>query len=154
MKITKNILLCVYKDMVDDLQLQWQITSMDCYPDFSGAKDYVFNVHWDCLTYYSGISGGPLYGRSFSVTKVPANTGEFTPYTGLKEPIVLSWVWDVIGSETKYEYEKASFSQIYNKLVPPIVQLPIPWVPDVFPVVSGSEQLLSVPSGSLEIMPL
>jgi hypothetical protein len=76
-----------------------------------------------------------LYGRSFSVTKVPISTGEFTPYTGLKEEQVLSWVWNVIGSETKYDYEKASFSQIENQLVPPIVQPPLPWIPDVFPVI-------------------
>jgi hypothetical protein len=94
-----NILSCVYLNMGDEIQLQWRVTAMDCYPDFSGAKDYVFNVHWDCLTYYSGISGGPLYGRTFSVTKMPELTGEFIPYTGLNEEMVLSWVWDVMGSE-------------------------------------------------------
>ena len=122
--------------MAEDIQLQWRVTSMDCYPNFSGAKDYVFNVHWDCLTYYSGISGGPLYGRTYSVTEVPTNTGEFTPYTGLTEPMVLSWVWNVMGSGSKYNYEQISLSQIYNQLVPPVVQPPIPWVPDVFPVIA------------------
>ena len=137
--------------MADDLQLQWQITSMDCYPDFSGAKDYVFNVHWDCLTYYSGISGGPFYGRTFNVTKIPEITGEYIPYTGLNEQMVLSWVWDVIGSG-KYDYEQTSFSQIYNQLIPPVIQLPLPWMPDVFPVVSGAN--LSSPSEPVKFISL
>jgi len=114
--------------MNDDVQLQWRVTAMDCYPNFSGAKDYVFNVHWDCLTYYSGISGGPLYGRTFSVTKMPELTGEFIPYTGLNEEMVLSWVWDVMGSEKKYNYEQKSYAEIYNQLIPPVIQLPLPWI--------------------------
>ena len=59
--------------MSEDMQLKWKVTAMDCYPVFSGATDYVFNVHWDCLSYYNGISGGPYYGRVYSVTSVPAS---------------------------------------------------------------------------------
>jgi hypothetical protein len=45
--------------MSEDMQLKWKVTAMDCYPEFSGATDYVFNVHWDCLSYYNGVSGNP-----------------------------------------------------------------------------------------------
>jgi hypothetical protein len=119
--------------MSDNIEVTWKVTAMDCYPTFSGQKDYVFNVHWDCLSYYSGISGGPFYGRSNSVTMLGENTGEFTPYTGLKESMVLSWVWDILGTG-KNEYEEKSSSQIYNVLVPSVITLPLPWASGVSPM--------------------
>lgn len=112
--------------MNDNIELNWKITAMDCYPTYSGQKDYVFNVHWDCLSYYSGISGGPFYGRSNCVTELPENSGEFIPYNNLNESVVLSWVWDVLGNK-KNEYEEASMLQIYDKLTPSIIRLPLPW---------------------------
>lgn len=122
--------------MSDDIQLQWKVTTMDCYPNFSGEKDYVFNVHWDCLTYYSGISGGPFYGRTYSVNSVPINTGNFTPYDDLKQEQVLEWIWNIIGISGKNDYETASKNQIYSQLNPPVIQPPIPWTPEVFPVIA------------------
>jgi hypothetical protein len=125
--------------MSDEVQLQWRVTSMDCYPEYSGLKNYVFNVHWDCLSYYSGVSGGPFYGRSFSLTSIEStNIGEFTPYTGLQESQVLSWIWDTVGSGVKYNYEQISSSQIYNQLVPPVVRLPLPWIENIFSNITGS----------------
>jgi hypothetical protein len=118
--------------MTDDIQLEWKVTAMDCYPTFSGQKDYVFNVHWDCLSYYSGISGGPLYGRTNCVTSVQGNTGEFTPYTGLKESEILSWVWNVLGTG-KNEFEEASIFQIQNQLTPFVINLPLPWSSGIYP---------------------
>lgn len=122
--------------MSDDIQLQWRVTTMDCYPNFSGEKDYVFNVHWDCLSYYSGISGGPFYGRTFSVTAVPINTGSFTPYDKLEETQVLDWIWEVIGTGDKQKFEENSFQQIYSQIKPPVVQPTLPWQPDVFPIIA------------------
>lgn len=113
--------------MTDNLQVDWKVTAMDCYPNLSGQKDYVFYVHWDCLSSYSGISGGPFYGRSFGATNVPESTGLFTPYDELTESGVLSWIWEIIGEEGKVGYEQASLSQIYDKLNPPIVTPPLPW---------------------------
>jgi len=122
--------------MSNDFQLQWRITTMDCYPNFSGEKDYVFNVHWDCLTYYSGISGGPFYGRSYSVTAVPASSGSFVPYEDLQPNEVLNWVWSVMGEENKNQTELASANQIYTQLNPPVVQPPIPWQQEPFPTIA------------------
>ena len=128
MKITKNILLCVYKDMADDLQLQWQITAMDCYPVFSGQKDYAFQVYWDCSSYYSGISGGPFYGRVSHATPLPVNTGEFIPFIDLTPPLILSWIWDSMGPELKDNYEQSVCSKIYNQLTPQVIRPRLPWI--------------------------
>lgn len=126
--------------MADDFQLKWRSNSLDCYPTYSGMKDYVFTVHWDCLAYYSGISGGPYYGRTYSCTAVPstATSGDYTPYENLQESQVLNWVWDVIGTGAKYDYEKGATDEILYQINPPIVTPPLPWPTDVFPILPPS----------------
>lgn len=124
--------------MSQDMQLKWKINQMDCYPEFSGATDYVFNVHWDCLSYYLGPSGGPYYGRTFGVTSVPSSPGPFTPYTGLKEEQVFSWVYAAMPSGDKEKFENAAIQQIVNQINPPVVTPPNPWPADIFPVIPPS----------------
>lgn len=124
--------------MSNGFQNLWRVGTLDCYPKYSGESDYVFTVHWDCLSYYSGVSGGPFYGRTYSCTAIPPTTGEFVPYESLTEPMVLNWVWEQIGEEQKNQYESGAMQQIYNQLVPPVVQPPLPWPPDVFPIIAPS----------------
>ena len=120
------------------MQLKWKVTAMDCYPVFSGATDYVFNVHWDCLSYYNGISGGPYYGRVYSVTSIPAYSGSVTPYPELQENQVFDWVYSVMPSGDKEKFENSSVQQIVNQIAPPVVTPPAPWPADIFPVIAPS----------------
>ena len=120
------------------MQLKWKINQMDCYSEFSGATDYVFNVHWDCLAYYFGPSGGPYYGRTNGVTSVPASPGPFTPYIDLKEDQVFSWVYAAMPSGEKEKCEKLTVQQIINQINPPVVTPPNPWLTDIFPVIAPS----------------
>lgn len=122
--------------MSNGFQNLWRVGTMDCYPKYSGEIDYVFTVHWDCLAYYSGVSGGPFYGRTYSCTSIPSTTGEYIPYENLNEPTVLGWVWNQIGQDQKNQYESGAVQQIYNQLVPPVVQPPLPWPYDVFPIIA------------------
>lgn len=121
--------------MSDDIQLKWKVNVLDCYPEFSGQKDYVFTAHWDCTTYYNGVSGGPFFGRTFSCTSVPVNSGNFIPYKDLKENDVLNWIFDVIGEESKNIYESGAIKQILDQVSPPIVRPPIPWQEEPFPTI-------------------
>ena len=124
--------------MSEDVQLKWKVTAMDCYPVFSGATDYVFNVHWDCLSYYNGVSGGPYYGRVYSVTSIPASSGPVTPYPELQENQVFDWVYSVMPSGDKEKFENSSVQQIVNQIAPPVVTPPAPWPADIFPVIAPS----------------
>jgi len=114
--------------MSDNIDITWKVGVLECYPTFSGHQDYVFTVHWDCLSYYSGTSGGPYNGRTYSCTSVPLNTGEFIPYDQLTQAQVLDWVWDVIGTGQKESYEESVRQQIYNQINPPVVTPPLPWL--------------------------
>jgi len=121
--------------MSDDIQLKWKINVLECYPEFSGQKDYVFAAHWDCDTYYNGVSGGPFYGRTFSCTSIPVNSGNFIPYEDLTESDVLNWVFDIIGEESKNNFENAAINQILNQVTPPVIRPPLPWQDQPFPVI-------------------
>lgn len=112
--------------MINEIDIQWKITSLDCYSNYNNKSNYIFNVHWDCLSYYSGISGGPYYGRAYEVTKLLETSGEFIPYTGLDESTILSWVWHTLGDKKNYFEEKAA-NEIYDQLSPKILTLPLPW---------------------------
>ncbi len=114
--------------MSDNIDITWKVGVLECYPTFSGHQDYVFTVHWDCLSYYSGTSGGPYNGRTYSCTSVPLNTGEFIPYDQLTQVQVLDWVWDVIGTGQKESYEESVRQQIHNQINPPVVTPPLPWL--------------------------
>jgi len=113
--------------MSDDINITWKVGVLECYPTLSGMQDYVFTVHWDCLSSYSGTSGGPYNGRTYSCTAVELNSGEFIPYNELTEPTVLNWVWDVIGTGQKENFEESVRQQIYNQINPPVVTPPLPW---------------------------
>lgn len=135
--------------MSEDMQLKWKVYQMECYPSFNGQKDYVFNVHWGCLAYYNGPSGGPFWGRTYSCTSVPANSGDFIAYNDLQESEVLSWVYDVIGENAKTTYESGAMQQITDQLVPPVVKLQNPWPPDVFPVIAP--RIVEQPPSSITV---
>jgi len=135
--------------MSPDMQLKWKINQMDCYPEFSGATDYVFNVHWDCLAYYNGISGGPFYGRTYGVTSVPSSPGPFTPYVDLQEDQVFSWVYSAMPSGDKDKFESGAVEQIINQISPPVVTPANPWPTDVFPVIAPS--ITSQPQSGISV---
>jgi hypothetical protein len=135
--------------MSEDMQLKWKINQMDCYPEFSGATDYVFNVHWDCLSYYNGPSGGPYYGRTYGVTSVPSSPGPFTPYIDLEETQVFSWVYAAMPSGDKEKFEEGAIQQIVNQIVPPVVTPPNPWPTDIFPIIAPS--ITSQPQSGISV---
>jgi len=138
--------------MNQDMQLKWKVNQMDCYPEFSGETDYVFNVHWDCLGYYNGISGGPFYGRTYGVTSVPSSPGPFIPYIDLKEEQVLDWVYAAMPSGGKENYEGSVVQQIVNQINPPVVTPPNPWPADVFPIIAPSIQVQPIRKDSVNVI--
>jgi len=99
----------------------WQITKLDCYPQYDNQTDVVFTVHWTC----SGIDGtynGSVYSTC-SVTYVAGTP--FTPYDQLTQNQVLGWIW--AGGVDKDSAESAVQQQIDNQANPPVVSPQLPW---------------------------
>ena len=99
----------------------WQITKLDCYPQYENQTDVVFTVHWTC----SGTDGtytGSVYSTC-SVTYV-ADT-PYTPFADLTQDQVLDWIW--ASGVDKYSAQAAVQTQIDNQINPPIVSPQLPW---------------------------
>ena len=114
--------------MSEEIEIKWNITTLECFPNFSGYSDVVYNVHWDCLGHYSGISG-VCNSRTYSVTNLEVSniSGDFTPYSGLTSNQVLNWTWNKMGEDQKNQFEKYTTEEIINQISPSVVSPALPW---------------------------
>lgn len=126
--------------MSEDIQIKWKINSMDCYPEYNGSSNYIFNVNWSCLSYYNGNNGGPFEGEVKGSTKIPPSdsSSSFTPYERLGEDQVMSWVHAVITTTAKENFENEARQQILNQINPPTITLANPWGQNIFPIIPPS----------------
>ena len=103
----------------------WGVNQLDCYPEFEGEADCVFNVHWT-LTGTQDDYTGSVYG-SVGVTLDPESP--FTPYDQLTLAQVVGWVQEALGPEQVAAYEANVAQQIADQINPPVVTPPLPWLP-------------------------
>lgn len=102
----------------------WSVVQMDAYPEYEGATDVVFTVHWT-LNGTDGEYTGSAYG-SQGLALDPE--GSFTPYEDLTQEQVIGWVHNAMGEEQVAAYETAVIKQIDDAKNPPVVNPPLPWV--------------------------
>lgn len=103
----------------------WNVLQMSAYPEYEGETDVVFLVNWG-LTGVDGEYIGYVYG-STPVTLNPESP--FTPYADLTLDQVVGWVQDALGAEQVSAYEENVANQIADKKNPPVVNPPLPWLP-------------------------
>ena len=102
----------------------WLIERLICKPIEGSNTDVVINADWRCNGSQDNYSG-TCYG---SVSFQPPS-GEFTPYEDLTEQQVLDWCYQ--NGVDKTAIEANVTAQIENQINPPVVSLPLPWVPVV-----------------------
>ena len=112
-----------------DIVNTWNVVALDCYPEFEGEKDCVFNVHYT-LTGVDGEYTGSVYG-SVGVSLDPASP--FVPYANLTLNEVVGWVKDALGEEQVASMEANVTQQIADAKDPKVVTPPLPWAPAVEP---------------------
>jgi hypothetical protein len=101
----------------------WAVVQMDAYPEFDGATDVVFTVHWT-LNGTDETYKGSVYGSSGVMF---TEGSAFTPYADLTEAQVIGWVKEALGEEAVTGYEANVAQQIANQINPPVVTPPLPW---------------------------
>jgi hypothetical protein len=89
--------------------------------------DVVITADWRCNGSQESFSGTCYGSASFAPP-----SGEFTPYPDLKPEQILGWVFD--GGVDQKAIEANVTAQIQNQINPPVVSLPLPWVPPAPPV--------------------
>lgn len=103
------------------MNIVWNISALNCYPQEDGKTDVVFCVHWQC----NGTDGD--YSASvYSTCSVTLNPEDpFTPYADLTQEQVLGWIW--ASGVDKDATEAAVEQQIEMQKNPPVVTPPLPW---------------------------
>jgi hypothetical protein len=101
-------------------------------------SDVVITADWRCNGSQDQYSG-TCYGS----TSFAPPTGSFTPYDQLTEQQVLDWCY--ANGVDQAAIEANVSLQIANQINPPVVSLPLPWVPPVEivpPLVEQKEPVL------------
>ena len=109
------------------MTILWIIERLLVKPIEGSETNVVITADWRCNGTQDQYSGTCYGSCSFQPP-----TGEFTPYEDLTEQQVLDWCY--ANGVDQAAIEANVTLQIENQVNPPVVTLPLPWVP-VPPVV-------------------
>ena len=108
--------------------LSWIIERLLVKPTEGSLTDVVITADWRCNGSQDQYSGTAYGSSSFA-----APTGSFTPFPDLTQDQVLGWCF--ANGVDKTAIEANVSLQIENQINPPVVSLPLPWLPPVPPLV-------------------
>jgi hypothetical protein len=107
------------------MTILWLIERLLVKPTEGSNTDVVITADWRCNGSQESFSG-TCYG---SCSFAPPSGSGFTPYEDLTQEQVLSWCF--ANGVDKTAIEANVTLQIENQINPPVVSLPLPWVPPV-----------------------
>ena len=119
------------------MTILWLIERLLVKPTEGSNTDVVITADWRCNGSQDNYSGTCYGSCSFQPP-----TGSFTPYDELTEQQVLDWCY--ANGVDKTAIEANVSLQIENQINPPVVVLPLPWVPPVEIVPPLVEQAVPV----------
>ena len=117
--------------------LSWIIERLLVKPTEGSYTDVVITADWRCNgteTTGTGDTEQTYSGTCYGSCSFAAPTGSFTPYNELTEQQVLDWCY--ANGVDQAAIEANVSQQIENQINPPVVSLPLPWVPPVVDVVA------------------
>jgi len=109
------------------ITLSWIIERLLVKPTEGSLTDVVITADWRCNGTDETYSGTCYGSCSFQPP-----TGEFTPYPDLTQAQVLNWCY--ANGVDQAAIEANVTQQINDQTNPPVVTLPLPWVPVPPPV--------------------
>ena len=109
------------------MTILWLIERLLCKPTEGPNTDVVITADWRCNGSQESYSGTCYGSCSFAPP-----TGSFTPYPDLTQEQVLDWCY--ANGVDKSAIEANVTAQIEAQINPPVVVLPLPWVPVPPPV--------------------
>ena len=102
----------------------WTIEQLFVKKTEGQLSDVVINANWRCFG-----TDGTYSATSCGTSEFAPPTGNFTPYNELTEQQVLDWCF--ANGVDKTAIESNVTQQINDQINPPVVVLPLPWVPPV-----------------------
>ena len=110
--------------------ISWIIERLFVKPTEGPNTDVVITADWRCNgteTTGSGDTEKTYTGTCYGSCSFPSPGDPFTPYPDLTQDQVLNWCWENGVNRTEIEANVAQ--QIAFQIDPPVVSLPLPWVP-------------------------
>jgi len=104
------------------ITLSWIIERLLVKPTEGSETNVVITADWRCNGTDETYSGTCYGSCSFAPP-----SGEFTPYEDLTQEQVLNWCYE--NGVDQAAIEANVTAQIENQINPPVVTLPLPWVP-------------------------
>ena len=114
------------------MTILWLIERLLVKPTEGTNTDVVITADWRCNgteTTGSGDTEKSYSGTCYGSCSFAPPTGSFTPYEDLTQEQVLQWCYE--NGVDKTAIEANVTLQIENQINPPVVTLPLPWVPVV-----------------------
>ena len=115
------------------MTILWLIERLLVKPTEGPNTDVVITADWRCNGSQDNYSGTCYGSCSFAPP-----SGSFTPYPDLTQEQVLGWCYE--NGVDKTAIEANVTLQIENQINPPVVVLPLPWVPVPPPVVVAHDE--------------
>jgi hypothetical protein len=112
------------------MTILWLIERLLVKPTEGPNTDVVITADWRC----NGTVQSPTEaysGTCYGSCSFAPPSGSFTPYDQLTQDQVLSWCY--ANGVDQAAIEANVTAQIQNQINPPVVSLPLPWVPPVPP---------------------
>ena len=116
------------------MNISWIIERLLVRPTEGSLTDVVITADWRCNgteTIGSGDTEKTYSGTCYGSCSFAPPTENFTPYDQLTEQQVLDWCY--ANGVDKTAIEANVSLQIQNQINPPVVVLPLPWLPPVVP---------------------
>lgn len=101
----------------------WNITALNCYPEYDGQQDVVFTI----FATYTGTDGKYFSNIDVLQSLILNLNSFYTPYSDLTENQVLGWLLKALTPQQIEEMQSKIATQIAADNQPPYVQLPLPW---------------------------
>ena len=111
------------------MNISWIIERLLTKPVEGSLTDVVITADWRCNGSQDSYSGTCYGSCSFAPP-----SGSFTPYPDLTQEQVLGWCYQ--NGVDQAAIEANVTAQIEAQINPPVVSLPLPWVPPVVDVVA------------------
>ena len=94
--------------------MDWNVNTVDVYPEYESNSDVVYNVHWR-VTKVDEEYSATTYGTQ---TLSTSDIGDFVPFDELTSEVVKGWVLNAIGEEEVANLEAGLDAQIESEKNP------------------------------------
>ena len=94
--------------------MDWNVNTVDVYPEYESNSDVVYNVHWR-VTKVDEEYSATTYGTQ---TLSTSDIGDFVPFDELTSDMVKGWVINAMGEEEVANLETGLDAQIESEKNP------------------------------------